>query len=60
MYGVGVSEDVVRRLPIGVLVGIAEVSHAECGGISERTAEVGRSGSPARTARSTSSSCACG
>jgi hypothetical protein len=44
VYGVGVSEDVVRRLPVGVLVGIAEARHAECRGVSERTAEVGRSG----------------
>ena len=34
----------VRRLPVGVLVGIAEPRHPERRRISERAAEVGRSG----------------
>ena len=39
---VGVGEDVVRRLPIGVLVGIAETRHPERRRVSERSAKVGR------------------
>ena len=41
---VGVGEDVVRRLPVGVLVGIAEARHPERRRVSERSAKVSRSG----------------
>jgi hypothetical protein len=41
---VGVDEDVVRRLPVGVLVGIAEARYPERRPVSERSAKVGRSG----------------
>jgi hypothetical protein len=42
---VGVRENVVRYLPIGMLVGIAEVCHPKRSRIGEGPAEVGRSGS---------------
>ena len=41
---VGVSEDMVRRLPVGVLVGGAETRHPERRRVGERSAKVGRSG----------------
>ncbi len=44
MDRVGVSEDVVCCLPIGVLVGIAEARHPERRSIGERSTKVGRSG----------------
>lgn len=40
---VGVGEDVVRRLPVGVLVGIAEARHPQRGRVREGLAKVGRS-----------------
>ena len=43
LKGVGVSEDVVRGLPIGVLVGIAKARHSERRAVSKRSAEVRRS-----------------
>jgi hypothetical protein len=39
---IGVGEDVVRRFPIGVLIGIAEARHAERRRVGERSAKVGR------------------
>ena len=36
---VGVSEDVVRRLPVGVLVGVAEARHPERRPVSERSGQ---------------------
>ena len=47
--GVSIGEDVVGRLPVGVLVGTAEACHPKRRRIGEGAAEVGRSG-PARTA----------
>jgi len=44
---VGVGEDVVRCLPIGVLVGIAEARHPKRRAVSERSAEVNRNGAGA-------------
>ena len=43
MHRVGVGEDVVRRLPVGVLVGIAETRHPERRPVGERSAEIDRS-----------------
>jgi hypothetical protein len=40
MHGVGIGEDVVRGLPVRVLVGGAEVHHAKRCGIAEGAAEV--------------------
>jgi hypothetical protein len=37
---VGIGEDVVRRLPVGVLVGIAEARDPERCPVSERSAKV--------------------
>src|SRR5215471_1337881 len=42
---VGVGEDVVRRLPVGMFVGIAKACHSECRPVSEGSAEVSSSGS---------------
>ena len=47
MYGVGVSEDVVRALPIGMFVGIAEARHPERCRVREGLAKVSRSGTGA-------------
>jgi hypothetical protein len=44
VHGVGVGKDVVRRLPIGMFVGIAEARHPECRGISEGSAKIRRNG----------------
>ena len=44
VYGVRVGEDVVRRLPVGVLVGVAEASHPKRGPVSERAAKISGSG----------------
>ena len=44
MDGVGVGEDVMGSLPVGVLVGTAEARHPERGCVGEATAEVGGSG----------------
>jgi hypothetical protein len=41
---VGIGEDVVRRLPVGMLVGIAEARQPQRRGVGERPAKVGRSG----------------
>ena len=41
---VGVGEDVVRRLPVGVLVGVAEARHPERRPVSERSAKISGSG----------------
>jgi len=41
---VGVGEDVVRGLPVGVFVGIAEARYPERPAVSERSAKVRRSG----------------
>ena len=41
---VGVGEDVVRRLPVGVLVGVAEASHPKRRPVSERPAKISGSG----------------
>ena len=41
---VGVGEDVMRRLPVGVLVGVAEAGHPKSRPVSERSAEVCRNG----------------
>ena len=40
MYRVGVGEDVVRRLPVGVLIGIAEARHPKRRRVSERAPKV--------------------
>jgi hypothetical protein len=45
--GVGVGEDVMRRLPVGVLVGIAEARHPERGRVREGLAKISRSGTGA-------------
>ena len=42
--GIGMGEDVVRRLPVAVLVGVAEARHPERRPVSERSAEVCRNG----------------
>jgi len=42
--GVGVSEDVVRGFPVGVLVGIAKARHSERRAVGKRSSEVRRSG----------------
>ena len=42
--GVSIGEDVVGRLPVGVLVGAAEARHPERRRIGERAAEVGGRG----------------
>src|SRR5271166_1847110 len=42
--GVGVGEDMVRGLPVGVLVGVAKARHSERRAVSKRLAEVRRSG----------------
>ena len=44
---IGMGEDMVRRLPVRVLVGIAEASHAQRRCISEGLSQVGRSGARA-------------
>ena len=44
---VGVGEDVVRCLPVGVLVGIAEARHPERCRVREGLAKVSRSGTGA-------------
>ena len=44
---VGVGEDVMRRLPVGVLVGIAEARHPERCRVREGLAKVSRSGTGA-------------
>ena len=44
MYGVGVREHVVRRLPVGVLICVTEVREPERCSISEGAAKIGRSG----------------
>jgi hypothetical protein len=44
---VGVGEDVVRRLPIGVLIGIAEARYPKRRRVGERSAKVNRSGAGA-------------
>ena len=41
---VGVGEDVVRRLPVGVLVGVAEACHPERRPVSEQSAKISGSG----------------
>ena len=41
---VGIGEDVVRRLPVGVLVGVAEARHAKRRAVSKRSAEVYQNG----------------
>ena len=43
---IGVSEDVVRRLPVGVLVGVAEARDPKRRAAGERPPEVCRSGAP--------------
>ena len=43
VYGVGVGEGVVSRLPVSVLIGIAEARHPKRRRVSERAPEVGRS-----------------
>jgi hypothetical protein len=43
VYGVGVGEDVVSRLPVGVLIGIAEARHPKRRRVSKRAPEVGGS-----------------
>jgi hypothetical protein len=43
--GVGVGEDVMGRLPVGVLVGTAEARHPERRRVGEGAAEVGGRGS---------------
>ena len=43
MYGVSVGEGVVSRLPVGVLIGVAEARHPKRGRVSERAPEVGGS-----------------
>ena len=45
--GVGVGEDVMRRLPVGVLVGIAEARHPERCRVREGLAKVSRNGTGA-------------
>ena len=42
MQRVGIAEDVMRRLPIGMLVGGAEPRHPERRRVGQRRAEVGR------------------
>ena len=44
---VRVGEDVVRRLPVAVLVGVAEARDPERRAVSERAAKVRRSGAAA-------------
>ena len=44
---IGVGEDVMRRLPVGVLVGIAEPRHPQRRRVGEGSAKVGRSGAGA-------------
>jgi hypothetical protein len=44
---VGVGEDMVRRLPVGVLVGVAEPSHPKRRRVSERPAKISGSGARA-------------
>ena len=41
--GIGVGEDVVRRLPIGVLIGIAEARYPKRRRVGKRLAKVGGS-----------------
>jgi hypothetical protein len=43
--GVGIGEDVMGRLPVGVLVGSAEARHPERRRVGERATEIGGSGS---------------
>jgi hypothetical protein len=43
VYGVGVGEGVVSRLPVRVLIGVAEARHPKGRRVSERAPEVGRS-----------------
>ena len=43
---IGVGEDVVRRLPVGVFVGVAESRHPERRAVSKRSAEVRRQRRP--------------
>ena len=45
---VGVGEDVVRRLPVGVLVGVAEARHPKRRPVSERSAKISRKRRPDR------------
>ena len=42
VHGVGVGEDVVSRLPVGVLIGVAEARHPKRRRVSKRAPEVGR------------------
>ncbi len=44
MDGVGIGEDVMGRLPVGVLVGTAEARHPERRRIGEGAAKIGGSG----------------
>ena len=44
MDGVGIGEDVMGRLPVGVLVGAAEARHPERRRVGEGAAEVGGRG----------------
>jgi hypothetical protein len=41
--GIGIGEDVVGRLPIGVFVGSPEVCQSECRRVREGSAKVGSS-----------------
>ena len=41
---IGIGEDVVRRLPVGVLIGIAEARHPERRPVSQRSTKVTRGG----------------
>ena len=47
VHRVGVGEDVVRRLPIGMFVGVAEARHPERRRVGEGSTEIGRSGAGA-------------